>query len=158
MEKRLLFCLALVTMQAGLYAQTLVKNMSSANGNVYAVYKKGNSYFIGGDFNYVGLNTGYGALTNINNDYPDMNFPQFNGQIYALIPDGNNGWYAGGNFTTVGGMSKYYLAHIKPDNSVDASFNANCNGTVRALYKLGNKLYFGGSFTTVNGTTRLYAA
>ena len=158
MKKNLLFCLALLTLFSALNAQTLVKNMSSANGTVYAVYKKGGSYYIGGDFNYVGLNTGYAALTQINKDYPNMNFPQFNGQVYSLIPDGNGGWYAGGYFTTVGGVLKSYLAHIKSDNSVDAAFNANCNSLVKALLKVGNKLYIGGSFTTVNGTTRLYAA
>src|SRR6476646_9356429 len=83
------------------FAQTLINNMSSTNSNVYAVYKKGSSYFIGGDFNYVGLYTGYGAFTKTNNDYPNMDFPQFNGQVYALIPDGSGGWYAGGSFTSV---------------------------------------------------------
>lgn len=134
------------------------KEHELANGNVYAVYKKGGSYYIGGDFNYVGLNTGYGALSALSNDYPNMDFPQFNGQVYALIPDGSGGWYAGGNFTTVGGISKSYVAHIKSNNTVDNSFNASCNSTVRALLKFNGKLYLGGSFTTVNGTTRLYAA
>ena len=158
MKQRLLFCLAVLSIQASLNAQTLVKNMSSANGNVYAVYKKGSSYYIGGDFNYVGLNTGYGAFTQTTNDYPNMNFPQFNGQVYSLIPDGNGGWYAGGYFTVAGGVSKSYLAHINPNNTIDASFNANCNSAVRTIVKVGNRLYIGGSFTTVNGTTRLYAA
>lgn len=158
MKRQLLFCFAFLTVFASLHAQTLVKNMSSANGNVYAVYKKGGSYYIGGDFNYVGLNTGYGALSALSNDYPNMDFPQFNGQVYALIPDGSGGWYAGGNFTTVGGISKSYVAHIKSNNTVDNSFNASCNSTVRALLKFNGKLYLGGSFTTVNGTTRLYAA
>ncbi|QEC66863.1 T9SS type A sorting domain-containing protein [Panacibacter ginsenosidivorans] len=139
-------------------AQTLVKNMSSTNGDVYAVYKNGSSYYLGGTFNYVGLNTGYGALTKSNNDYPNMDFPQFNGQVYTIIPDGNGGWYAGGYFTVVGGISKSYLVHIKSDNSVDANFNGNCNNVVRAILKVGGRLYIGGSFTTVNGTARLYAA
>ena len=75
MKRQLLFCFAFLTVFASLNAQTLVTNMSSANGNVYAVFKKGGSYYIGGDFTYVGLNTGYGALTSINNDYPNMDFP-----------------------------------------------------------------------------------
>lgn len=139
-------------------AQALVKKMSSANGSVYATYKSGNSYYIGGDFNYVGLNTGYGALTKTTDDYPNMDFPQFNGNIYALVPDNNGGWYAGGAFTTVGGISKSYLAHIKSDNTVDAAFNGNCNSSVKAILKVGNRLYIGGSFNSVNGTTRQYAA
>jgi hypothetical protein len=157
MKRQLLFVFTMLVF-ASLHAQTLVKNMSSTNGYVYAVYKKGGSYYIGGDFSYVGLNTGYGALTAMNNDYPNMNFPQFNSQVYALIPDGNGGWYAGGNFTTVGGISKSYVAHIKSNNTVDNAFSANCNGGVRALLKVGSRLYIGGGFTTVNGTTRLYAA
>lgn len=158
MKRQLLFCFACLTVFASLNAQTLVKNMSSANNDVYAVYKKGGSYYIGGAFTYVGLNTGYGALSTVTNDYPNMSFPQFNGQVYALIPDGNGGWYAGGNFTTVGGIAKAYVAHVKSNNTVDNSFTANCNSTVKALLKFNGRLYIGGSFSTVNGTTRLYAA
>ena len=158
MKRQLLFCFALLTVYASLNAQTLVTNMSSAYGNVYAVYKKGGSYYLGGDFTYVGLNTGYGALTSVSKDYPNMNFPQFNGQVYALISDGNGGWYAGGYFTSVGGIAKSYVAHIKSNNTVDNAFNANCNGGVKTLFKVGSRLYIGGGFSTVNGTTRLYAA
>lgn len=140
------------------FAQTLVKKMSSANGDVYATYKSGSSYYIGGNFNYVGLNTQYGALSDTANDYPNMDFPQFNGNVYALVPDGSGGWYAGGYFTSVGGVSKSYLAHIKSDNSVDANFNGNCNGRVNCILKVGGRLYIGGYFSTVNGTSRQYAA
>src|SRR6476620_9306458 len=93
---------AITTIVNQSFAQTLVKNMSSANGTVYATYKQGSSYYIGGDFTYIGLNTGYGALTTTTNDYPNMDFPQFNGQLYALVPDNSGGWYAGGSFTSVG--------------------------------------------------------
>lgn len=158
MKRQLLFCFAFLSAYASLNAQTLVNNMSSTNSNVYAVYKKGSAYYIGGDFTYVGLSTPYAALSTISKDYPNMSFPQFNGAVYALIPDGNGGWFAGGSFTIVGGVSKSYVAHIKSNNTVDNAFAANCNNTVRALYKLGSKLYIGGSFSTVNGTTRLYAA
>lgn len=152
----LLAAITLIVNQS--FAQTLVKKMSSANGDVYATYKSGSSYYIGGNFNYVGLNTGYGAISDTANDYPNMDFPQFNGNVYALVPDGSGGWYAGGYFTSVGGVAKSYLAHIKSDNTVDANFNGNCNGLVKCILKVGNRLYIGGSFTTVNGTARQYAA
>ena len=121
------FSIAITIISNLCIAQTLVKNMSSANGNVYAVYKKGSSYYIGGDFNYVGLKTGYAALTKTNNGYPNMDFPQFNGLVVSLIPDGNGGWYAGGDFTMVGGISTSRLAHINSNNTVDNSFKAHCN-------------------------------
>ena len=160
MKTKLLFA-CIFTMLTTIYpvaAQTLVNNMSSANGDVYAVYKSGGSYYLGGTFNYVGLYTGYGGFTTTSNDYPNMGFPQFNGAVYTIITDGSGGWYAGGNFTLVGGIAKSYLAHITAGNVVDAAFNANCNSTVRALAKVGGRLYIGGNFTTVNGTSRLYAA
>src|SRR5438045_5481834 len=93
----ILLLAAITTIANQSFAQTLVKKMSSANGTVYATYKQGSSYYIGGDFNYIGLYTGYGALTTKTVDYPNMDFPQFNGNVYALVPDGTGGWYAGGS-------------------------------------------------------------
>ena len=139
-------------------AQTLVKNMSSTNGDVYSVYKSGGSYFIGGSFNYVGLNTGYAALTQTNNDYPNMDFPTVNGTISTIVPDGSGGWYIGGYFSAVGSVAVSNLAHVKSDNTVDANFNASCNSRVRAVVRVSNRLYIGGDFTSVNGTARNYAA
>ena len=59
----MLLVAAIATFTDSALAQTLVKNMSSTNGDVYSVYKSGGSYFLGGTFNYVGLNTGYAAAT-----------------------------------------------------------------------------------------------
>lgn len=132
--------------------------MSSTNGDVYSVYKSGGSYFIGGTFTAVGLKTGYATLSTLSNDYPDMDFPATDGQVYAVIPDGSGGWYVGGYFTNIGGVSKQRLAHVLKNKTVDPNFTANCNNGVRTIYKLGSKLYIGGDFTTVNGTTRNYAA
>ncbi|HYK47121.1 MAG TPA: hypothetical protein VEV83_18220, partial [Parafilimonas sp.] len=159
MKKNVLLCFTALTFLAAttVRGQTLVKNMSGANSDVYAVYKKGNAYYIGGAFTYVGLNTGNAALTKSNNDYPNMDFPRFDGQIFSLIPDGSGGWYAGGYFAHVGGVAKSNLAHINSNNTVDAGFTANTNSTVKTIVKVGTRLYFGGDFTTVNGSPRQYA-
>jgi hypothetical protein len=133
--------------------------MSSANSDVYTVYKSGGSYYLGGAFTYVGLNTGYAALTTATNDYPIMDFPQVNGTVYATAPDGSGGWYVGGAFSSVGGVSETNLAHIKSNNTVDAGFTASCTGgNVNALLLVGNRLFIGGGFTLVNGTARNRAA
>ncbi len=86
-----------------------------------------------------------------------MNFPVTNGSVYVVIPDAGNGWYIGGSFTLLNNTSESYIAHIKSDNTVDNSFTASCNSTVRAMVLVGTKLYIGGSFTTINGSTRMYA-
>jgi len=158
MKAKLYVALTLaISASATCFSQTIVKNMSSANSDVYTVYKSGGSYYLGGAFTYVGLNTGYAALTTSTKDYPNMDFPATNGSVYAVIPDAGGGWYIGGNFTSLNGTSKSYLAHINSDKTVDAGFNANCNSTVRALCLVGSKLYVGGSFNSINGTTRMYA-
>src|SRR5690349_15496495 len=118
-------------------AQTLVKNMSSTNGDVFAVYKSGSSYFIGGNFSYVGLKTGYNTHITGTNDYPDMDFPAAtNGQVYSIIPDGSGGWYVGGYFTYIAGVNKNYIAHILSNKTVDAGFTASCNYAVLAIAKV----------------------
>jgi hypothetical protein len=85
-------------------------------------------------------------------------FPITNGIVRCIIPDGSNGWYVGGGFSTIGGIAKSNLAHVKSDKSIDAGFTADCNSEVRAIVKSGNKLYVGGLFTTVNSTARNYLA
>ncbi|MEP7319257.1 MAG: delta-60 repeat domain-containing protein, partial [Panacibacter sp.] len=140
------------------FAQTLVTNMSSTNGDVYSVYKDGGSYYLGGSFTYVGLNTGYAAATKTNNDFPNMNFPSVNGNVETIVPDGTGGWYIGGFFSVVGTTAASNLAHINANNTVDAAFNAACNSRVRTIARVATRLYIGGDFTTVNGTSRLYAA
>src|ERR671938_16131 len=127
MKHKLYLVLLAIAIGTSSFAQTLVKNMSSTNGDVYSVYKSDGSYYIGGNFTQVGLKTGYAALSTLTKDYPDMDFPAADGQIYAAIPDGSGGWYVGGYFTTIGGVSKQRLAHVMKNNTVDAAFTANCN-------------------------------
>src|SRR5215831_19648346 len=95
--KRYLSLILAISTCYACFSQTILKNMSSTNGDVYTVYKSGGSYYLGGSFTYVGLKTGYDLLTNATNDNPNMDFPgATNGQVYCSIPDGSGGWYVGG--------------------------------------------------------------
>ncbi|MEG3874337.1 DUF4347 domain-containing protein, partial [Microcoleus sp. Z1_B5] len=67
-----------------------------------------------------------------------------------------NDWiYVGGFFTTIGGQTRNRIARLNSDGSVDATFNPNANGDVRAiaLDSSGNPIV-GGFFTTIGGSTR----
>src|SRR5207244_4644718 len=86
--------------------------------------------------------------------------PQANGGIFAAVPDGSGGWFIGGEFSTVGGLPRTNLAHIRADMVVDPGFSPNPNGTftndlkhrgIFALSRKQNTLYVGGVFTNIAG-------
>ena len=71
----------------------------------------------------------------------------------AVQPDGRI--LIGGNFTSVGGVTRNYIARINPDGAVDAGFNPNVGGIVHCSVVLGDgKVLIGGSFTAVGGVAR----
>ncbi len=132
------------------------------NGKVTAVaYAKGLTY-IGGDFTYVGPNTGHGAALSTTTGAPDLKFPRVNGPIYAMTPDGADGWYIGGNFTKVGNFTRNKLARIKADGTVDPNWApSNVTGSfstaathIIAIAVSGSTVYIGGNFTSVDGQER----
>jgi hypothetical protein len=134
------------------------------DGTVSAVaYSKGLTY-IGGDFTYVGPNTGYGAALSPATSEPDLKFPKVNGPIDVVTPDGADGWYIGGRFTKVGNFTRNWIAHINADGTVDPNWDPNPSGTIAndplafynsmriyAIVVSGSTVYVGGNFTSIGG-------
>ena len=108
--------------------QSLIRNMSSTNGAVNAIVKNDGVYYIGGNFNYVGLMTGGASLVTDTNDYPDMDFPTINGNVLTSVPDGNGGWFIGGTFSYLNNINNTCLAHVRNGKSIDANWAANLSG------------------------------
>jgi hypothetical protein len=118
--------------------------------------------YICGGFNLVGPRIGSGVpLDSLANISPS--FPQVAGQINTAVSDNNGGWYIGGTFNGVGGVSRNGVAHINFNSgnstyTLDATFNSGSgfNNSVQALFydNLNNKIYVGGNFTSYNGVTR----
>ncbi|MFA6980350.1 MAG: hypothetical protein WC209_13600 [Ignavibacteriaceae bacterium] len=144
----------LFSLSASVTAQTLQSNFPVANGTVNAMVQSGNTVYLGGAFNYFGPNTGRAVLLDQSTGTFDLGFPNVNGNVNAVLPDGAGGWYIGGDFTSVGGAAHNYVAHIKADKSVD-SWDPNVVGSnVFAFAKYGSTIYFGGQFATVGGLVR----
>jgi uncharacterized delta-60 repeat protein len=79
--------------------------------------------------------------------------------VIAVQPDGKI--LIGGFFTTVGGVSRNYIARLNANGSLDSAFNvgSGANATVRAIaLQTDGKILVGGDFTSFNGVTRNYAA
>lgn len=116
--------------------------------------------YLGGNFTYVGPNTGSGAKINTSTGAiitsPSLAGVRVNGNIITSISDGAGGFYIGGAFTKVGTTTRNRIAHILPNGSLDPDFNPNADGqvTTLALSSNGAILYAGGSFTSIGGALR----
>src|SRR5438552_1624618 len=79
-------------------AQVVDVNLWVPNGTVYAVVLSGNTIYIGGNFTFVGPATGGGVPLSAATGSLLRPFPNVDGSVYAVVPDGQGGWYVGGSF------------------------------------------------------------
>jgi hypothetical protein len=71
-----------------------------------------------------------------------------------------NDWiYVGGQFSSIGGVTRNYIARLNSDGSVDRTFSPNPNNVVSniTLDNSGNPIV-SGAFTSIGGQTRNYIA
>jgi hypothetical protein len=126
-----------------------------ADGNVLMMHMgdSGKMYF-GGGFTAVGNLKPYGGVFAGNSNYPELQFPQTNGAITAVISDNMGGWYMGGDFTKVDDLERSCIAHVDSNGKV-SPFRIDVGGTqVNRLALTGNKLYISGYFQIINGVPR----
>jgi hypothetical protein len=154
-------CLAVVQLVLVGPAHAALSNIPSSplvtDGNVTAFAKSGNTLYIGGSFERIGMRTGPLVTTDASTGDLEPGLPVVSGNfgwVAALVPDGAGGWYIGGSFTHVGAAARSNLAHVLADGSVDPSFNPAPDATVRSLVLSGSTLFAGGDFQTIGGQSR----
>ena len=121
------------------------------DGAVYSIARSNTTTYIGGNFTYIGPNTGGFVPVSSTSGLPSGTYPRVNGTVFVSVSDGSGGLYIGGSFSTVDNYSKVNLAHINGDGSVDVAFQAVPGGTVYGLALSGSTLYVAGAFTVMNG-------
>lgn len=98
------------------------------------------------------------ARVNANGSLDNTFQPENNGgrPLVSIVSKDGKQIYIGGSFTSIGGITRYYLARINAaDGSLDTSYYPAINGRVFAgALQSDGKLLIGGSFTTVAGTAR----
>jgi hypothetical protein len=124
------------------------------NGPVRAITVGGGRVYFGGDFTKVGSFVGSNMRLDWNSGELKPGFARTNGQVSDIVSDGSGGWYLGGGFDWVEGVTRTNLVHVKPDGSVDRSFNARVDGFVSALALDGDRLYVAGTLRKVDGRAR----
>lgn len=80
---------------------------------------------------------------------------QTDGDVYAVAQVGAL-TVIGGAFSTVGGLPRQNIAALRPDGTVDPTFNPGANGAVRAVDGSvdGSRIFVGGEFTVIGGVPR----
>lgn len=120
-----------------------------ANGRVADIKVVGSRVYLGGGFDYIGPTTGYGVRVDPGSG-ARLAGPLVDGVVRAAVPDGQGGWFIGGDFRKVGGKGRVTLAQITSTGAV-STWNPKTDGVVNALALTPNGLVVGGAFTTVNG-------
>ncbi len=120
------------------------------NGDVHTVVHGNGRTYIGGTFDQVGPNTGFGVPLDASTGALPFE-SKVNGPVYAAVSDGAGGWYIGGNFTRVAGKSLHNAAYIKPDGTA-GGWNPSPDLTVYAIALDNNRVYIGGEFAKVRDT------
>src|SRR5262249_6874141 len=114
----------------------------------------GDVLYIGGAFTKVGPPTGSGGPISASTGLPLVTYPKVTGGLVnAVEPDGSGGWFIGGDFTAVGGVSRSRIAHILSDGSL-SSWNPSADSVVTCLALSGSLLYVGGRFGNIGGQFR----
>jgi len=81
--------------------------------------------------------------------------PNANGAVFSIATQTDGKAVIGGQFSTVGGVTRNRIARLNADGTLDTSFNPNANGTVNCItVQSDGKVIVGGSFSTVGGVTR----
>ncbi len=144
----------------------------NANSPVYALAVSDNTVYAGGKFTSIGmqsrnllaaLDASTGILTSWN--------PNANNGVYAYgagvtaLAVSDDTVYVGGQFTSIGGQSRNYLAALDASTGNATSWNANIiinpggGVVISALAASGNTVYVGGGgFNSIGGQSRNYLA
>ena len=136
---------------------------------VNAIAVSDSTVYLGGEFTNVGgITRNNAAAVDTAGTLTSWN-PNLNGIVRGsvnAIAVSDSTVYLGGEFTTVGGITRNRAAAVDIDGAL-TSWNPNLSkpgsgfGTLDRLLAIvvsGSNVYLGGDFTTVGGTTRNYAA
>ncbi len=137
------------------------RQLWATDGVVRASVQRGGTLYIGGNFSYVApMVRNFALLQPTGEGRLAMQAPRVNNTIFAIEPDGFGGWFIGGAFSSVDGLTRNGIAHILPDGTVNPTWNPNpdVNSVINVLKRSGSVLYVGGNFATIGGQTRPFLA
>ncbi len=142
----------------------------NANGTVRSIaVQPDGKIIVGGDFTTLSPNGSatvtrsgiarVNARVNADGTLDTAFDPYASSEVYSIAVQSDGKILLGGNFSTIGGISRNYIARLNADGTLDTAFNPNANGGVLSVVvQSDGKILLGGNFTTVGGVTRNYIA
>ena len=130
-----------------------------ANNTVYAVVcQSDGKVIIGGDFTTIaGITRNRIARLNIDGSLDTIFNPGTgaSSSVLTIALQADSRVLIGGVFGAINGATRYRIARLNADGSLDNDFVPNVNNYVRTIVvETDGHILIGGDFTTVNGTTR----
>lgn len=128
-----------------------------ADNNVHSIVIAGNIVYTGGEFNVIDGQTRHriAALDATASAPPYVTSWNPNaGSIVRALALSANIVYVGGDFTTIDGQNRNYIAAINASNGHAASWDPSASSNVRALAVSGNTIYVGGDFMNIGSRSR----
>jgi uncharacterized delta-60 repeat protein len=131
----------------------------NANHYVYSlVVQADGKILVSGEFTTMGGATRF-RIARLNTDGTIDNafaFNQYAGSTaYSLALQTDGRILLGGDFTTMGGVTRNYIARLNADGTLDTAFNPDANNQVNTLVvQADGKILVGGNYTTMGGVTR----
>ena len=125
----------------------------NVNGNVWAIKRKDDFLYVGGEFTSV-LATARNRIAriNLNTNTLDAWNPNSNGTVYDFQFSGDK-LFVGGDFFTMNGLSRNKVCRFDVSSASGGALESYnpliLNGGVRKLLISGNTLYAGGTFSQV---------
>jgi outer membrane protein assembly factor BamB len=123
-----------------------------ADNEILAFSSSGSTLYAAGWFTKLGSQTGHLSL--VGRRAPGV----LGGPVTALAADGHGGWFVGGDFLSVGGVSCPRLAHLRADGNLDRRWCVAPDSQVWELTIAQSRLYVGGEFGRIAGRSRSSAA
>lgn len=123
---------------------------------VNALAQYGDTLFVGGGFLSAGkplMNKPVAMNINLSNKLATPAFGKINGAVMCAVADGFGGWYLGGDFKSVNGISRNGLMRIDSLGNL-YPFSPNLGGYARGLALYGDTLFVAGSFCYGGGLQR----
>lgn len=134
-------------------AESVRPDFDITNGSVAALAKLGDTLYLGGSFSWVGPPSGCALEADWSTGAVVTEFPRILGEIRAVLPDGEGGWFIAGSFAEVAHQPRRNLAHVLADHTL-SPWTADTDGIVTGLAMQGDTLFVCGGFNTIGGIPR----